>query len=53
MIGHLGGVQDLLMALKTHPNNAKLCSTCLNALWGLTVHGKFTGDPCHIFFTTQ
>ena len=41
VIGHLGGVQDILMALRTHPNNAKLCSTCLSALWGLTVHGTY------------
>jgi hypothetical protein len=41
VIGHLGGVQDILVALRTHPNDAKLCSTCLSALWGLTVHGMY------------
>jgi len=40
VIGHFGGVQDLLLALKHHSNNAQLCSVCLSALWGLTVHGK-------------
>ena len=40
IIGHLGGVHDLLLALKNHPTNAQLCSTCLNALWGLSVYGK-------------
>ena len=40
IIGHLGGVHDLLLALKNHPTNAQLCGTCLNALWGLSVYGK-------------
>ena len=44
MIGHLGGVHDLLTALKNHNSIAQLCSTCLNALWGLSVYGKFFCD---------
>ncbi|XP_052790409.1 serine/threonine kinase-like domain-containing protein STKLD1 isoform X2 [Mya arenaria] len=40
VIGHLGGVQDVLTALRTHSNNVQICTVCLNALWGLTVHGN-------------
>ncbi|KAH3801099.1 hypothetical protein DPMN_154744 [Dreissena polymorpha] len=39
VIGQLGGVQDILEALKTHASSSKLCSVGLNALWGLSVHG--------------
>ena len=38
-IGELGGVQDVLTALRTFPDNAQLCAICCNALWSLTVVG--------------
>jgi hypothetical protein len=36
----LGAIEDLLMAMKEHENNASLIATCCNALWGLTILGK-------------
>ena len=42
LIGSLGGIQDLLVAIRTFENNADVCAACLGALWNLTVNGQWT-----------
>ena len=41
VIGSAGGLQDLLAAMRTFPENPELCTTCCNALWSLTVNGTY------------
>ncbi len=38
-IGKSGGLQDILAAMRTFPDNVELCATCCNAIWSLTVGG--------------
>lgn len=45
VIGLYGGVEHIITALKTHPNNPELCSTCCHALWSLAVVGKYIESP--------
>ena len=50
LIGDLGGVQDVLTAMRTFPDNAELCSTGCNALWSLLVNGNSQNMlPPHLF----
>ena len=39
VIGKLGGVQDVLAALRSFPNNEEIATNCLGALWSLAVDG--------------
>jgi len=41
VIGLYGGVEHVITALKTHPNNPELCATCCHALWSLAVVGLY------------
>ena len=39
MIGKLGGVQDVLAALRLFPNDAELATSVCGAIWSLAVNG--------------
>ena len=38
-IGRLGGVQDILAALRAFPYNVEIVANCCLALWSLVVDG--------------
>nr|XP_054769479.1 serine/threonine kinase-like domain-containing protein STKLD1 [Lytechinus pictus] len=40
LIGKLGGIQDILSALRTHPADAQVCANCCSALSYLTINDK-------------
>ncbi len=46
-IGKSGGLQDILAAMRTFPDNVELCATCCNAIWSLSVGG---GQQYSVFF---
>ena len=50
VIGRLGGVQDVLSALRAFSDNADIASNCCNALWGLSVNGKVLSHCIWTFF---
>ena len=39
-IGTLGGIQDVLAAMRAFPNDAEICANACSALSCLTIHGK-------------
>ncbi|KAK7477366.1 hypothetical protein BaRGS_00031384, partial [Batillaria attramentaria] len=50
-ICQLGGIQDILNAMRDHPNDAQLQATCCSALWGLTVvesSAKIAAENCAV-----
>ena len=38
MIGKLGGVQDILSAVRAFPNSSEIAGNCCGALWSLSVN---------------
>lgn len=40
LIGRIGGVQDILGAMRSFHLNSEICAACCSALWSLTVNEK-------------
>ena len=40
-VGDLGGVNDVINAMSQFPDHVAVQTTCCNALWSLTVNGKY------------
>ncbi len=40
VIGNRGGIQDILAAMRSFPNDADVCANCCAALSCLTISGK-------------
>ena len=40
ILGRVGGVQDILAALRTFPSNQEIAFQCCTALWALSVVGE-------------
>ena len=41
MIGQRGGIQDVLAAMRSFPNDPEVCANCCAALSCLTINGRF------------
>ena len=48
-IGKLGGVQDVLAALRAFPSNVEIATNCCGALWSLAIDGLFFLFFAHFF----
>ncbi|XP_050407760.2 serine/threonine kinase-like domain-containing protein STKLD1 isoform X2 [Patella vulgata] len=38
VIGQVGGIENILTAVRMYPDNSELCATCCSALWSLAVN---------------
>ena len=49
ILGEVGGIQDILAAMRSFPSNLEVVSNCCTALWSLSVIGQSKScDPTHI-----
>ena len=40
ILGEVGGIQDILAAMRSFPSNLEVVSNCCTALWSLSVIGQ-------------